>query len=51
MSLGFAKSKVDSNLYYKIEGDGLMILLLYVDYLLLTREDNPINEYKKKLVA
>ena len=36
MSLGFTKSKEDSNLYYKVENDGLMILLLYVDYLLLT---------------
>ena len=31
MSLGFTKSKADSNLYYKVEDDGLMILLLYVD--------------------
>ena len=35
MSLGFTKSKEDLNLYYKIEGDGLMILLLYVDDLFL----------------
>ena len=51
MSLEFTKSKEDSNLYYKIEGDGLMILLLYVDDLFLTREYNPINECKKKLVV
>ena len=43
MILGFTKSKEDSNLYYKIEGDGLMILLLYVDYLLLAGKDDPIN--------
>ena len=49
MSLGFTKSKEDSNLYYNIEGDGLMILLLYVDELFLTGEDKPINECKKKL--
>ena len=36
MSLGFTKSKADSNLYYKVENDGLMILLLYVDDLFLT---------------
>ena len=41
--LGFTKSKAYSNLYYKIEGDGLMILLLYVDYLLLAGKDDPIN--------
>ena len=51
MSLGFTKSKADSNLYYKVEADGLMILLLYVDYLFLTSEDKPINECKKKLAA
>ena len=31
MSLGFTKSKADSNLYYKVEDDEIMILLLYVD--------------------
>ena len=51
MSLGFTKSKEDSNLYYKVEGDGLMILLLYVDDLFLTGEDNPINECKKNFAA
>ena len=51
MSFGFTKSKADSNLYYKVEDDGLMILLLYVDDLFLIREDNPINECKKKLAA
>ena len=36
MSLGFTKSKADSNLYYKVEDDGFMILLLYVNDLFLT---------------
>ena len=49
MSLGFTKSKANSNLYYKVEDDGLMILLLYVDDLFFTGEDKPISEYKKKL--
>ena len=49
MSLGFTKSKADSNLYYKVEDDGLMILLIYVDDLFLTCEYKPINECKKKL--
>ena len=51
MSLGFTKSKADSNLYYKVEGDGLMILLLYVDDLFLTGEYKPINECKKNLTT
>ena len=51
MSLGFTKSKVDSNLYYKVEDDRLMILILYVDDLFLAGEDKPINGCKKKLSA
>ena len=39
MSLGMTKSKEESNLYYTIEDDGIMILLLYVDDMFLTRED------------
>ena len=51
MSLGFTKSKVDPNLYFKIENDGLVILLLYVDEFFLTDEENIITDCKKKLVA
>jgi hypothetical protein len=36
MSLGFMKSSVDPNLYFKVEDDGPVILLLYVDDLFLT---------------
>jgi hypothetical protein len=31
MSLGFTKSKTDSNLYYKVVDGGPMIFSLYVD--------------------
>jgi hypothetical protein len=34
-SLGFTKSKVDSNLYFKVMNDEPVILLLYVDDLFL----------------
>jgi hypothetical protein len=37
-SLGFTKSKVDSNLYFKVMNDEPVILLLYVDDLFLTGE-------------
>ena len=37
-SLGFTKSKADSNLYYKVEEGNLVILLLYVDDLFVTSE-------------
>ena len=51
MSLEFTKSKADSNLYYKVDDDGILILLLYVDDLFLKREYQPIIERKKNLAA
>jgi hypothetical protein len=51
MSLGFTKSKVDSNLYFKVMNDESVILMLYVDDLFLTGEENIITECKKKLVS
>ena len=50
-SLGFTKSKADSNLYYKVENGRPIILLLYVDDLLLIGDEELIAETKKKLVA
>jgi hypothetical protein len=51
MSLGFIKSKADSNLYYKIENDDQLILLLYVDDMFLTRNEKLITDCKKKLAS
>jgi hypothetical protein len=50
-SLGFTRSKADSNLYFKVMNDEPVILLLYVDDLFLTREEKLITDCKKKLVA
>jgi hypothetical protein len=50
-SLGFTKSNVDSNLYFKVMNYEPTILLLYVYDLFLTREENLITDCKKKLVA
>jgi hypothetical protein len=50
-SLGFTKSKSDSNLYFKVMNDDSVILLLYVDDLFLTGEENLITECKKKLAS
>ena len=36
MILGFIESKVDSNIYFKVEGGRQVMLLLYVDDLFLT---------------
>ena len=51
MNLGFTKSKVDSNLYYKVENDGIMILLLYVDDIFLIGKENLIGECKKNIAT
>ena len=39
MSLGFTKSKVDSNLYFKVEEEILVMILLYVNDLFLIGEE------------
>ena len=49
-SLGFTKSKVDSNLYYKVEEGNPVIILLYVDQF-VTGEDGLITDTKRKLAA
>ena len=51
MSLGFTKSKADSNLYYKVVDDRIMILLIDVDDILLKGEENIISDCKKKLAS
>jgi hypothetical protein len=51
MRLGFTKSKVDSNLYFKVMNDEPIIFLLYEDELLLTGEERLIKDCTKKLVA
>jgi hypothetical protein len=50
-SLGFTKSKANSNLYFKAMNDESVILLLYVDDLFLTGEEKLITECKKKLAS
>ena len=47
MGLGFTESKVDSNLYFKVEGEIPVILLLYVDSLFLTRENKLIEDARR----
>ena len=43
MTLGFTKSKEDSNLCFKVEGGRPMILLLYVDDLFLIEKRNSLK--------
>ena len=47
--LGFTKSKAGPNLYFKVMDNEPIILLLYVDDLILTGNEKPIVECKKKL--
>ena len=43
MSLCFTKIKADSKLYFKIEGEGPVTLLLYVDDLFLQEKRNSLK--------
>ena len=49
MSLGFTKSKEDSNLYYKVVDGDHVILLFYVDDLFLIGEEKLILDSKRNL--
>jgi hypothetical protein len=51
MSLGFKKSVVDPNLYYHIDGNECLILVLYVDDLFVTDSERLIVECKRALTA
>ena len=51
MSLGFTKSKADSNLYFKIEDGRPVILLLYVDDLFLTCDEELITDIGRRLAT
>ena len=51
MSLGFTKSKADSNLYYMVEDGDPMMLLLYVDDLFVTGMNGLVADMKRKLAA
>jgi hypothetical protein len=49
--LGFSKSHVDSNIYYKVVNNAPVILLLYVDDLFLTGAEPLIIHCKKELAT
>ena len=51
MALGFNESKLDSNLYFKVEGGRPAILLLYVDDLFLKGKEELIKVARRRLVA
>ena len=51
MKLGFTQSDVDPNLYFKVDNDKPLILVLYVDDLFLTGVDPLIHQCKKELAS
>jgi len=50
MKLRFTRSEADPNLYFKVEDDKPLILVLYVDDLFLTGADPLILKCKRELV-
>ena len=51
MSLGFTKSKADSNLYFKVEDGRPLIVLLYVDDLFLRGDEELIKDERRRLAT
>ena len=49
-SLGFSKSTTDYNLYFKVVHNHVVILVLYVDDLFLTCDEQLIEQCKRKLM-
>eukprot|EP00253_Pinus_taeda_P035948 PITA_35948 len=49
MKLGFTRNEVDPNLYFKVENDKPLILVLYVDDLFLICADPLIHKCKREL--
>jgi hypothetical protein len=50
-SLGFQKSDADANMYFKVRGNQLVILILYVDDLFLTGYEGLIAQCKRELTS
>ena len=51
MSLRFTKSKAYSNLYFEVEDKKPMILLLYVNDLFLTSDEELITDARRRLAT
>ncbi|MCY6524885.1 reverse transcriptase domain-containing protein [Actinobacillus pleuropneumoniae] len=51
MKLGFTRSEADPNLYFKVEYDKPIILVLYVDDLFLIGADPLIHKCKRELAS
>jgi len=49
--LGFTKSKADHYVYFKLIGDRVIYLILYVDDMLLVGNDKEIIQYLKSQLS
>ena len=49
LKLGFPKNEANPNLYFKTEGDDMVIFVLYVDDLLITGDEHLIEKCKQDL--
>jgi hypothetical protein len=49
--LGFQKSDVDANPYFKVRGNQPVILILYVDDIFLTRNEGIISWCKREITS
>ena len=50
-NLGFSESTADSNLYFKVVHNHILILVLYVDNLFLIGEEQLIAQRKRELTS
>jgi hypothetical protein len=50
-SLGFQKSDVDANMYFKVRGNQPVISIMYVDDLFITRDEGIISWCKRQLTS
>ena len=51
MALGFTKSKEDSIIYFKFEGEKPVMLLLYIDDLFLIEKRNSLKLHEGDLLS
>ena len=51
MKLGLTRSNVDLNLYFKVDREKPLILVLHIDNLFLTGVDPLIHQCKRELAA
>ena len=49
LKIGFTKGNVDSNLYYKVTNDDILIMEIFVDDIIFGGEDGLCKEFSLKM--